>query len=103
MNLTVVHDQLRGVWGGRGLVREVLNWYIVDLERKDVFLSIEIDGELPIHVVVLDVYRVYRWVVKAPALHVLRIFTDCDDDCLSLRVILRLHDNARDAVQEEPQ
>ena len=30
MNLTVVHDQLRGLWGGSGLVGEVFNVYIVD-------------------------------------------------------------------------
>ena len=64
-NLTVVHDQLRGVWGGRGLVREVRDRNIVHCEREVVFLEVEVDGELPFLLIVLDYDRVYRWVVEA--------------------------------------
>ena len=65
MNLTVVHDQLRCIWGGRGLVREVRDRNIVHCEREVVFLDVEVDGELPVLLIVLDYDWVYRWVVKA--------------------------------------
>ena len=65
-DLTVVHDELRGVWGGRSLVRQVHDIHVVDAEREAVLLRVEVDGELPAKLIVLDRDRVDRWVVEAP-------------------------------------
>ena len=65
INFTVVHDQLRGIWGGRGLVREVHDGNVVHCEREVVFLEVVINGKLPILLIVRDYDRVYRWVVEA--------------------------------------
>ena len=74
IDFTVVHDELRGVWGGRSLVRQVHDIDAVDAEREGVLLKVKGDGELPVVLLimarrisfVLVQYRVDRWVVEAP-------------------------------------
>ena len=73
-DLAVVHDELRGVWSGRSLVRQVHDIDAVDAEREGVLLKVKVDGELPVFLLitarrinfVLVQYRVDRWVVEAP-------------------------------------